>query len=120
MKTEDKFLLSSGISFVLLFIFEILNHNINTDNMKYEMLMKWLDISLVIIVILVISMIISFIGFFISYKIEHGTFPKSSNPNPQKIPENLLNIAIVLSVLVPPIGWAMFGVLFVYYKVRFW
>lgn len=119
MKTEDKFLLSSGISFVLLFIFEIISHNINTDNMKYEMLLKWLDISLIIIVILVISMIVSFIGFFISYKIEHGSFLKSSNPTPQKIPKNLFNTAIVLSVLVPPIGWTMFGVLFVYYKIRF-
>lgn len=119
MKTEDKFLLSSGISFVLLFIFEIISHNIDTDNMKYETLLKWLDISLVITIILVISMIVSFIGFFISYKIEHGNFPKSSNPNPQKIPKNLFNIAIVLSVLIPPIGWAMFGVLFMYYKIRF-
>ena len=119
MKTEDKFLLSSGMSFVVLFIFEIISHNINTDNMEYTTLLKWLNISLVITVILVISMIVSFIGFFISYKIEHGSFPKSSNPTPQKIPQNLLNIAIVLSVLVPPIGWVMFGVLFVYYKVRF-
>lgn len=119
MKTEDKFLLSSGISFILLFIFEIISHNINTDNMKYETLLKWLDMSLAITIILVISIIVSFVGFFISYKIEHGNFPKSSNPTPQKIPQNLLNIAIVLSVLVPPIGWSMFGVLFVYYKVRF-
>ena len=104
MKTEDKFLLSSGMSFVILFIFEIISHNINTDNMEYTTLLKWLNISLVITVILVISMIVSFIGFFISYKIEHGSFPKNSNPTPQKIPQNLLNIAIVLSVLVPPIG----------------
>ena len=120
MKTEDKFLLSSGISFVLLFIFEIISYNINTDNMKYETLLKWFDVSLVITVILVISMIVSFIGFFISYKIEHGNFPKSSNQNQQKIPKNLFNTAIVLSVLVPPIGLTMFGVLFVYYKIRFW
>lgn len=119
MKAEDKFLLSSGISFVLLLMFEIISHNINTDNMEYTTLVKWLNISLATTVILVISMIISFIGFFISYKIEHGNFPKSSNPTPQKIPENLFNVAIVLSVLVSPIGWAMFGVLFVYYKVKF-
>lgn len=87
--------------------------------MKYESLLKWLDISLVITVILVISIIVSFIGFFTSYKIKHGNFPKSSNPTSQKIPKNLFNTAIVLSVLVPPIGWVMFGILLVYYKVRF-
>lgn len=119
MKAEDKFLLSSGMSFVILFIFEIISYNINTDNMEYTTLLKWLNISLVITVILVISMIVSFVGFFISYKIEHGNFPKSSNPTSQKIPENLFNTAIVLSGLLPPIGWSMFGVLFVYYKVRF-
>lgn len=119
MKTEDKFLLSSGVSFLLLFIFEIISYNINTDNMKYEALLKWLDISLTITVILIISMMVSFIGFFISYKIEHGSFPKSSDPTLQKIPTNLFNTAIVLSVLVPPIGWVMFGILLVYYKVRF-
>lgn len=119
MKTEDKFLLSSGISFILLFMFEIISHNINTDNMEYTTLSKWLDISLAITAILVISIIVSFIGFFASYKIKHGNFPKSSNPTSQNIPENLFNTAIVLSVLVPPIGWSMFGVLFVYYKVKF-
>ena len=119
MKTEDKFLLSSGISFMLLFMFEIISHNINNNNMEHTTLLKWLNISLAITVILVISMMVSFIGFFISYKIEHGSFSKSSNPTPQKIPENLLNTAIVLSVLIPLIGWAMFGILFVYYKVRF-
>lgn len=48
MKTEDKFILSSGVLFVLLFIFEIISHNINTDNMEYTTLSKWLDISLAI------------------------------------------------------------------------
>lgn len=81
MKTEDKFLLSSGVSFILLIIFKIACNCINTDNMSYNLLMKWLDISLYITIVISVWMVVSLIGFFITYKLRHGNFQNNNHTN---------------------------------------
>lgn len=111
MKTEDKFLLSSGLSFLVLIIFEIIDFFVDTE-------VKWLNISLYITIFVCIWFIISLIGFFVSYKIEHGKFPKSNDPGEKLIPSNLFCIAAILCLLLPPIGLCMFIYLFVYYKMK--
>lgn len=118
MKTEDKFLLSSGLSFLFFIIFEIIDFFVDTDKYDYNTVVKWLNISLYITIFVCIWFIISIIGFFVSYKIEHGKFPKSDDPGEKLIPSNLFCIAAILCLLLPPIGLCMFIYLFVYYKMR--
>ena len=118
MKTEDKFLLSSGLSFLSLMIFKIINFFIDTDKFDYNMAVKWLNTSLYITIFIVIWFIISLIGFFISYKIEHGDLPESNEPGEKIIPSKLFCIAAILCVVLPPIGLCMFIYLVVYYKIR--
>ena len=118
MKTEDKFLLSSGLSFLSLIIFEIINFFIDTDKFDYNTAIKWLNISLYITIFICIWLIVSLIGFFVSYKIEHGKFPKSNDPGEKIIPSNLFCIAVILCLLLPPIGMCMFAYLYMYYKMR--
>ena len=118
MKTEDKFLLSSGLSFLVFIIFEIIDFFVDTDKYDYNTAVKWLNISLYITIFVCIWFIISLIGFFVSYKIEHGKFPKSNDPGEKIIPSNLFCIAAILCFILPPIGLCMFIYLFVYYKMR--
>ena len=58
MKTEDKFLLSSGLSFLVLIIFEIIDFFVDTE-------VKWLNISLYITI---------FVFFYLT-TIEDTVFP---------------------------------------------
>ena len=118
MKAEDKFLLSSGLSFLVLILFEIIDFLVDIDKFDYNTTTKWLNISLYITIFICIWLITSLIGFFVSYKIEHGKFPKSNDPGEKIIPSNLFCIAAILCLLLPPIGLCMFIYLFVYYKMR--
>lgn len=118
MKTEDKFLLSSGLSLLSLIIFEIIDFFVETDKFDYNTAVKWLNISLCITIFICIWLIISLIGFFVSYKIEHGKLPKSNNLGEKIIPSNLFCIAVLLCLFLPPIGLCMFIYLVMYYKMR--
>ena len=118
MKTEDKFLLSSGLSFLVLILFEIIDFLVDIDKFDYNTTTKWLNISLYITIFICIWLITSLIGFFVSYKIEHGKFPKSNDSGEKIIPSNLFCIAAILCLLLPPIGLCMFIYLVVYYKMR--
>lgn len=118
MKTEDKFLLSGGLAFISLIIFQIIESCINIENLDYCKSKIWLDIILYITIFIYIWLIVSFVGFFIVYKLNHGTFPKSQKPNSQPIPSKLFTIAAILCFILPPIGLGMFACLIVYYKMR--
>lgn len=118
MQTEDKFLLSSLISFITLIIWEIIDFIFPKDNLDYNETKLYLNISLFITIFIASWFIGSLIGFFIAYKIEHGNLPRSSNPDPQPIPAKWF-IVIAFSIFtLPPIGWTILLWVVVYYKIR--